>query len=103
MLTETSSSRYTERTRKNIDCSDGTLIINFGELAGGTAATAEYAKRVQKPLLIIQLEEPLKHSRDVVRQWIVRHAIQTLNVAGPHESKCPGIHEDAMDLLSHIL
>jgi Circularly permutated YpsA SLOG family len=65
MLTETSSSRYTERTRKNIDCCDGTLIINLGELTGGTAATAEYAERAQKPILIIQLDDLLVREEDL--------------------------------------
>ena len=56
-LRETDSSDYSERTKKNVEDTDGTLIINSGALSGGTAKTASYARSVHKPLMIVGLEE----------------------------------------------
>ena len=56
-LRETDSSDYSQRTKKNVEDTDGTLIINSGDLSGGTAKTASYARSVHKPLMIVGLEE----------------------------------------------
>ena len=37
------------------------------------------------------------------RRWLVAHAIVTLNVAGPRESKLPGIYGDAAHFLRRLL
>ena len=81
--------------------SDGTLILNRGELNGGTAYTARVADELGKPYLVVNLEE----SPDVeeVITWIRRHDIRVLNVAGPRENKCPGIYREAAGLLVTLL
>jgi hypothetical protein len=56
-LREADSSDYSERTKKNVEDTDGTLITNSGDLSGGTAKTASYARSVHKPLMIVGLEE----------------------------------------------
>ena len=40
-LTELDSTVYSDRTRKNVIDSDATLIVHFGQLAGGTAFTRQ--------------------------------------------------------------
>src|SRR5438105_4205172 len=44
-LQETASGRYEPRTRANVMEADGTLILNLGELNGGTLLTAEICRR----------------------------------------------------------
>ncbi len=84
---------YPQRTEWNVRDSDGTLILTRGESDGGTALTAKLAQRYRKPCLVLDLAEPI--DRESVRQWVRTHQIQTLNLAGPRESSCPGIYSEA--------
>jgi hypothetical protein len=52
-LTEMSGPDYLARTRKNVEDSDATLIITFGEPSGGTRRTVEFCQRLGKPHLIV--------------------------------------------------
>jgi hypothetical protein len=99
-LRETDSSDYSERTKKNVEDTDGTLIINSGDLSGGTAKTASYARSVHKPLMIVSLDETSDDCRERVLGWMASNGIRTLNVAGPRESKVPDIYNKSKDLLN---
>ncbi|HOW77406.1 MAG TPA: putative molybdenum carrier protein [Candidatus Competibacteraceae bacterium] len=55
-LSETPERNYQTRTGRNIEDSDGTLILNLGTLEGGTALTASHACQIGKPCLIVTLE-----------------------------------------------
>jgi hypothetical protein len=100
-LTETSSSAYPQRTRKNVQDSDGTLILVRDHPAGGTALTIQFAEANDKPYQVVDLtDEP---DPDRVRSWCRAHAIQVLNVAGPRESESPGIYEQAARFLRAVL
>lgn len=99
-LKETSSPNYALRTEKNIREADGTLILTKGPANGGTALTIELAIELEKPHLIIDLYKkgnPIK-----VKEWGEKNKIEILNVAGPRESKVPGIHDKAVDFLKLI-
>ena len=101
-LSETPSRDYAQRTSWNVRDSDGTLVLNRGRLDGGTLMTVELArKRHSKPVLILDLDRRLDRSR--LRAWVARHHISTLNVAGPRESKRPGIYREARDALLKLL
>ena len=78
-LQETGSGDYAERTRLNVLDSDATLILNTGELAGGTALTAELASLNDKPCRLVQLDETTD-TVDVIG-WLREHRIRTLNVS----------------------
>jgi len=62
-LTETSTANYGIRTEKNVIESDGTLILNVGQVSSGTAYTIKMAKRNKKPFLVIQLDEKNPQTR----------------------------------------
>ena len=92
-LTELSSRDYRQRTRRNIEDSDGTLILNLGELDGGTRATLQFAKRMKRPVLVVQADSaPPEESVREAARWLREFKIATLNIAGPRESKRPGTH-----------
>ena len=100
-LMETSSDDYAERTERNVRDSDGTLIINRGDqLAGGTAQTREVAIRLKKPCLVADLTDPLPLT--TILRWLDTRRINTLNVAGPRESKQPGISAEAYRYLREL-
>ena len=83
--------------------SDGTLIINIGEMEGGTLATQIFAERMAKPYLVVQLDAGAVTDVAVkVLLWLRQHGVKTLNVAGPRESKRPGIHRLTGELLQAV-
>ena len=100
-LTETASHDYALRTEYNVRDSDGTLILNRGKLEGGTAYTAHVAEYMHKPCLIIDIS--LSPDPEEVLDWVKNNKIQTLNIAGPRESKSPGIYEKALTELTRFL
>jgi len=97
LLTETDSPEYRLRTERNVVDSDGTLILCRGKPSGGTELTLRWAERHRKPWLVVDLDRSPEANR--IRQWIARHGVRVLNVAGPRESQSPGIAAQARDLL----
>lgn len=100
-LAETGTARYEERTRLNVRDSDGTLVLGAGPLSGGTRLTARHARRLAKPCLVVDLDEPAPVEE--VADWILVNAIATLNVAGPRESGVPGVYARAKDYLLRVI
>lgn len=95
-----------ERTRLNIDYSDGTLIVVPSwplpsHIKDGTNLTIDYAKEQDKPYLIINLAEQ-NDVIDTVQQWVNDNNIEQLNIAGPRESSCLGINRDASHLFLRV-
>jgi predicted Rossmann-fold nucleotide-binding protein len=100
-LVETASRNYAVRTERNIEDSDATMIVTGGALTGGTALTASLAKRLEKPVLIVDVRYAIPF--DSVSDWIESNAVEILNVAGPRESQQPGIHQRVFQFLSKLL
>ncbi len=100
-MIETTSADYRVRTEKNVIESDGTLILTIGQVSGGTAYTIKMAKRNERPCLLVQLDE--EPHFEMVIDWLVTNNIKILNVAGPRESKAPGIHIRALHFLRVLL
>jgi hypothetical protein len=100
-LSETPGSGYPQRTERNVRDTDGTLILLAGELEGGTRFTRDCARRLRRPWWLADLDEDL----DVAgfRDWLRRCRVRVLNVAGPRESKSPGIGRRVGLALSRLL
>jgi hypothetical protein len=101
-LTETKSADYAERTEKNVDAADGTLILHRGELSSGTQFTAELCAYKEKPLFLIDLDSAVDRTA-AFQSWLKKNHIKTLNVAGPRESQRPGISAQAAAVLRQLL
>nr|KAJ8744264.1 putative molybdenum carrier protein [Delftia sp. PS-11] len=99
-LMELAEGGYRQRTRRNVADSDGTLIVNLGVLEGGTLATQVFAQRMGKPCLVVQCDALAMTDAAVnVIAWLRGHSVKTLNIAGPRESKRPGIYRLTGELL----
>ena len=92
-LVETPEADYDTRTRRNVEDSDGTLILNLGHLDSGTALTIKLAQQIGKPCLIVALEEGVEP--ETFQAWLAAYQIVVLNIAGPRESKRPGVYDAA--------
>jgi hypothetical protein len=100
-LRETASADPAQRTEWNVRDSDGTLILHRGPLAGGTALTADLARRAGRPLLLLDLDAPPPVVE--VQAWLRERGIRVLNVAGPRASEAPGIGAMAAGLMCRLL
>ena len=99
-LKEMPTKSYAERTEKNILDSDGTLILSHGEITGGSSLTLKLAKEHNKPWLHIDFSQTIEFkAAQIINDWVIRHNIEALNVAGPRASKDPNIYKAAMDVL----
>lgn len=100
-LMETESARYRARTVRNVRDSDATLVTNLGLLEGGSLETLRIAERHVKPVRVVQLDHALSQDAiDELHLWLADAQFDTLNVAGPRESKRPGIYRATYDLLN---
>lgn len=108
-MRESASPEYGMRTRLNVQDSDGTLLISLGaQLIGGSKYTADAARQQRKPCkhLVLpaggksRIADDIKHA---VLDWIRDRQIRVLNIAGPRESKEPGLQRAARDALVWIL
>jgi hypothetical protein len=103
-LQETPTSSYLERTRRNVQCSDVTLVFNCGVLDGGTAQTVRLASKFERPCLVVALDRDTAEARaKAIRSWLASIRPAVLNVAGPRETKRPGIGAHARRLLDAVM
>lgn len=100
-LQETPSRKYPQRTLWNIRDSDATLILNSGPIDGGTELTIRLACRLGRPHLVVDLREA--NDVSTILNWLQMHGVKTLNIAGPRESKSPGIYAEAREFLNRLL
>ena len=100
-LQESASARYQDRTEQNVIDSDATLIITGGRLEGGTRLTMELALKHDKPCLVIDLRRPTAITE--LQTQLSALDVKVLNVAGPRESKQPGIGLKAEQLVKQLL
>ena len=86
-LQELPDSGYKERTLKNVQDSDATVIIYFESISGGTEKTLLYCLNEKKPYLLIDgsgITQEIASKR--IRHFIDKNQISLLNVAGPRAS-----------------
>ena len=96
------SSLPARRTARNVEDSDATLIANTGALEGGTRLTVDLCLQRAKPHLVVDLDHD--RSGRTVTDWLLGFPGQiVLNVAGPRESKRPGIARRAYDFLERTI
>ncbi len=98
---ETPSRDYEQRTEWNVRDSDGTLILTTSKPEGGTAYTLEMAQKLDKPFYVVDLLSPRNLAS--IQYWIEYEKIKTLNVAGPRESRVPGIRSMAMEFIKDLI
>ncbi len=95
---------YPKRTEQNILDADGTVICSHGRLSGGSALTRRIAKRQNKPWLHLDLADlSADQAADKLAEWIDRHGIEVLNVAGQSASKNERIHAATFAVIDSLL
>jgi hypothetical protein len=76
----------------------GTVVFSLGPvLTGGSKKTSEFAVKLNKPCL--HAHSGQDDVAQALRDFVADNEILTLNVAGPRESKEPGIAEFVREVL----
>ena len=95
---------YEARTRRNVLESDGTVVIYFACLEGGTEYTAQQCRLAGRPYILIDADEtPHARAAHLIASFVTTHSVATLNVAGPRQSKAPGGRAYAYKVISLLL
>lgn len=95
---------YPERTRKNVQVSDGTAVFYDAVLSGGTQQTVIFCIDENKPckLIDISLVEPAAAVR-AIQEFIAENNIRTLNVAGPRQSGSASVYPYVKAVIALLL
>lgn len=103
---------YAGRTRMNVRDSNATLIVSFSDfdhLSPGTALTVRECRAMKRPCRHVCLPhgrfpgEGFRHVADAVARWVLNNLVTTLNVAGPRESREPGIELATREVVASVL
>ncbi len=100
-LKETYQSEYIVRTRKNVEDSDGTFLIYYREISGGTLNTRRFAQRLSKPFFLIDASQK-KLPKEEFETWLAEHHITILNIAGPRASSSPVLNNIIHGILRNL-
>lgn len=95
---------YAQRTRRNVAESDGTLILYRGALSQGTRLALDFCHELGKPVCLVDADKTSSATAALeAHGFIVEHAIEKLNVAGPRESHWTHAHEYAFDAVHDLI
>jgi len=103
-MTELKKGGPDERTARNVYDSDGTIVIYFHELSGGTAYTVGCCIEQRRPHRLI---DAAKYSPEdaatLMVAFVVDHDIDILNIAGPRASEWLGGYDYALRAVDVLL
>lgn len=82
-LIETTSLGYPDRTRRNAQAGDATVRLASNLKTAGEVLTLKYCVAAKKPVFDVLLDR-LSYSdkADALVEFLIRHSVSTLNVAG---------------------
>lgn len=100
-LKETPTEEYLERTEWNVRDADATVVFTLAEKAtGGSKKTMAFTRKHKKPA--IHLHRGILAPAERLADFIVKHRVQRLNVAGSRESKEPGLYAWVTEILDKL-
>ncbi|MGR9036526.1 MAG: putative molybdenum carrier protein [Gammaproteobacteria bacterium] len=103
-LSELKGAGYKKRTRQNVIDSDGTVIIYFNGLSGGSRRTLLFCRSLNKPYLLINAAElSPEQAAERIQTFVAGRSIAVLNVAGPRASGEMAAYDYTFQALTHFL
>lgn len=101
---ELTNAGYKERTLKNVIDSDGTMIVYFDSLSGGTEQTLSDCLAHKKPYLLIDgVEVIIQQAANKILSFVEKNRITVLNVAGPRASGEARAYDYTKQVLLQVL
>ncbi len=103
---EVEAGDYNERTRRNIQDADATLVITqLGFMEEGTGLTLAWCEEYDRPNFHFDISIPgliKPQYLAELSEWLKAHEIAVLNIAGNRESNSPGIQACTLTLLEKL-
>ena len=100
------AANYRERTKANMRDSHATLIlVEKLPVEGGTKLTRDFAASIGRSHHVVDMSaaNAKEDALGWLRQFLRMSSVLALNVAGPRESKSPGIQAKTKAFLSEVL
>ena len=95
---------FAERTLQNVKDSEGTIVIYFNELRGGTDYTVQCGKQLQRPHKLINAANiSPQEAANLIVDFVRERKIDIRNVAGPRQSEWPEGYDYAFRALEIFL
>ncbi len=95
---------YRARTLKNVQDSDGTVILYGGTLSGGMLLTRNLCAREKKPFMALNARQlTALRAADALAGFLVERDIKVLNVAGPRLSGWPEGYRFALQVMGAVI
>lgn len=95
---------YKQRTIQNLCDADGTLILYFETLEGGTEQMLYRCIKQHRPYHLINgTEVSAERAAELVERFIRTNGLRSLNVAGPRGSKKPEGYDYTVAVISKLL
>jgi len=99
-IKEHTSSKYPPRTFANVKDSDGTIRLARDFESSGERLTLKAITQYKRPYFDVNIDNPPLPV--IVREWLRKHKIQTLNVAGNAERRANGVNAFTIDYLAKV-
>ena len=95
---------YWARTRQNVSDSHGTVIIYDRQLSGGSAETVRFCRELNRPHQLIDASAvSAETAADLIRDFLAKHKIDILNIAGPRQSQWPEGYDYVVRTLEKLI
>jgi hypothetical protein len=95
---------YRARTLKNLQDSNGMVILFNGTLSGGTLLTRNLCVREKKPFIALDAKRlSARRAADAILQFVEEQAIEVLNVAGPRASGWPEGYAFSIRVIGEVI
>jgi hypothetical protein len=103
-LTPLPGGGYRQRTRQNVIDSDGTVILFYESLTGGTLLTRDLCLREKRPFLVLDAKVLTESAAAAaIIRFAEENKIQVLNVAGPRASGWAAGYRFALDVVTGVI
>jgi predicted Rossmann fold nucleotide-binding protein DprA/Smf involved in DNA uptake len=95
---------YSARTRQNVSESNGTVIIYDRQLSGGSSETVRFCRELNRPHQLIDTSTvSIETAADLIRDFLAKHKIDILNIAGPRQSQWPEGYDYVVRTLERLI
>jgi len=95
---------YRQRTRQNVVDSDGTALLYYESLEGGTRLTRNLCALEKKPFILIDARKTAQgDAAEAIVKLIEENGIHVLNVAGPRATGWALGHAYAMAVIGKVI
>ncbi len=101
-LRETKEFRYSERTIKNVEESQGVLVFVDGKPDKGTILALDHAEKRNMPIYIIHLTMNVEDQETGILNLLENNDISVINIVGACESNSPGIYNKTKAFLEEL-